>query len=146
MPLHLVREVTERIDVQGEVLTPLDLDDAAAAAAWFRDRGIDCIGVCFLHAYARGDHERRMRDALARIHPSASVSISSDVLPEYREYERAVTTLVDAFVKPRVSRYVTQIEARLHAQVGRQRPRHHEIQRRGGLGPRSGQQSDQHPC
>jgi N-methylhydantoinase A len=118
VPLHLVREVTERIDVRGEVLTPLDLDDADAAAVWFRERGIDCIGVCFLHAYARADHEQRMRAALTRLHPNASVSISSDVLPEYREYERAVTTLVDAFVKPRVSRYVTQIETRLHAQVG----------------------------
>jgi N-methylhydantoinase A len=118
VPLHLVREVTERIDVRGDVLTPLDVGDAEAAAIWFRDRGIDCIGVCFLHAYAGGDHEQRMRQALERIHPNASVSISSEVLPEYREYERAVTTLVDAFVKPRVGRYVTQIETRLHAQVG----------------------------
>ena len=122
VPLHLVREVTERIDVRGEVLTPLDPDDAEAAAVWFRDRGIDCIGVCFLHAYASGDHEQRMRQLLARMHPNASVSISSEVLPEYREYERAVTTLVDAFVKPRVSRYVTQIETRLHAQVGPETP------------------------
>src|SRR5450631_2775084 len=94
VPLHLVREVTERLDVRGKVLTPLDLDDAEAAATWFRDRGINCIGVCFLHAYARGDHEQRMRQTLARVHPNASVSISSEVLPEYREYERAVTTLV----------------------------------------------------
>ncbi|MDQ6674334.1 MAG: hydantoinase/oxoprolinase family protein [Chloroflexota bacterium] len=118
VPLHLVREVTERVDVRGNVLTPLDVDDADAAAVWFRERGIDCIGVCFLHAYARGDHERRMREALARQHPNASVSISSEVLPEYREYERAVATLVDAFVKPRVSRYVAQIETRLHTQAG----------------------------
>jgi len=122
VPLHLVREVTERIDVRGEVLTPLDLAEAEAAAAWFRERGIDCIGVCFLHAYARGDHEQSMRQTLARVHPHASVSISSDVLPEYREYERAVTTLVDAFVKPRVSRYVTQIESRLHAEIGAATP------------------------
>jgi N-methylhydantoinase A len=59
-----------------------------------------------------------MREVLRGVYPEASVSISSEVLPEYREYERAVTTLVDAFVKPRVSRYVTQIETRLHAQVG----------------------------
>lgn len=118
VPLHLVHEVTERLDFRGHVLSPLDLDEAEAAAAWFRDRGIDCIGVCFLHAYAHPDHEQRMQQVLARVHPRASVSISSDVLPEYREYERAVTTLVDAFVKPRVSRYVTQIESRLQAEVG----------------------------
>src|SRR5439155_1720755 len=54
----------------------------------------------------------------ARVHPTASVSISSEVLPEYREYERTVTTLVDAFVKPRVARYVSQIETRLRDEVG----------------------------
>ena len=118
VPLHLVREVTERLDFRGNVLSPLDVDEAEAAAIWFRDRGIDCIGVCFLHAYAHADHERRMQRVLARVHPGAHVSISSEVLPEYREYERAVTTLVDAFVKPRVGRYVAQIESRLRAEVG----------------------------
>jgi N-methylhydantoinase A len=122
VPLHLVQEVSERLDFSGAVLTPFDVDEAEAAGAWFRARGIDCIGVCFLHAYAWGEHEQRMREVLARVHPQASVSISSDVLPEYREYERAVTTLVDAFVKPRVSRYVGQIESRLHAEVGAATP------------------------
>ncbi len=122
VPLHLVREVTERLDFRGNVLSPLDVDEAEAAAIWFRDRGIDCIGVCFLHAYAHADHEQRMQQVLARVYPSAHVSISSDVLPEYREYERAVTTLVDAFVKPRVGRYVEQIESRLRAEVGAATP------------------------
>src|SRR2546425_1133723 len=75
------------------------------------------IAVCFLHSYADGDHERRMRDVLRRVHPEAAVSISSDVLPEYREYERAVTTLIDAFVKPRVARYVGQIQTRVEDEV-----------------------------
>jgi N-methylhydantoinase A len=122
VPLHLVGEVTERLDFRGEVLTPFDESGAEATARWFRDRGIECIGVCFLHAYANAEHEQRMRDVLARVHPSASVSISSEVLPEYREYERAVTTLVDAFVKPRVARYVRHIERRLRAEVGAARP------------------------
>jgi N-methylhydantoinase A len=122
VPLHLVQEVTERLDIRGEVLTPLDVTEAERVAAWFRDRGIDCIGVCFLHAYARADHEQTMRDVLAQVHPKASVSLSSDVLPEYREYERAVTTLVDAFVKPRVGRYVSRIETRLRSEVGSETP------------------------
>jgi N-methylhydantoinase A len=117
VPLHRVREVTERLDFRGHVLTPFDAREAEAAAVWFRDRGITCIGVCFLHAYAAGDHERRMRDVLRRVYPEASVSISSEVLPEYREYERTVTTLVDAFVKPRVGRYVGQIDERLRASM-----------------------------
>src|SRR5207302_10053479 len=52
VPVHLVREVTERLDFRGEVLTPLDEADAEAAADWFREQGIDCLGICFLHAYA----------------------------------------------------------------------------------------------
>jgi N-methylhydantoinase A len=122
VPLHLVREVNERVDFRGQVLRPIDLDEAETAARWFIDQGIACIGVCLLHAYANREHEQRLRDVLRRVHPAASVSISSDVLPEYREYERAMTTLVDAFVKPRVSRYVSQIEARLGEDVGATTP------------------------
>jgi N-methylhydantoinase B len=117
VPVHHVREVTERLDFRGEVLTRLDEMEAERVAMWFRERGLDCIGVCFLHAYANPTHEAHMRDILARVHPAAHVSISSEVLPEYREYERAVTTLVDAFVKPRVSRYVSNIQQRLEHEV-----------------------------
>jgi N-methylhydantoinase A len=73
--------------------------------------------VCLLHAYANGGHEQRVRDIIHRVQPGASVSISSEVLPEYREYERAVTTLVDAFVKPHVARYIEQIEVRLRWEI-----------------------------
>jgi N-methylhydantoinase A len=122
VPLHRVHEVTERLDFRGEVLTPLEEAGVEHAAEWFRARAVTCIGVCLLHAYANGSHERRVREILASVYPEASVSISSEVLPEYREYERAVTTLVDAFVKPRVGRYVSQIETRLRADVGRATP------------------------
>jgi N-methylhydantoinase A len=118
VPLHHVCEVTERLDFRGEVLLPLDLAQVELAATQFVGEGIDCIGVCLLHAYANGGHEQRVRELLARLHPRASVSISSEVLPEYREYERTMTTLVDAFVKPRVSRYVTQIDSRLRSELG----------------------------
>ncbi len=117
VPLHLVQEVTERLDFRGEVLRPLDDADVEAVARWFLARQVECIGVCLLHAYANGAHERRVRDILRQVHPTASISISSEVLPEYREYERAVTTLVDAFVKPRVTRYVAQIETRLRTDL-----------------------------
>src|SRR5262252_6111590 len=68
VPLHLVREVAERLDFRGAVLAPFDDDGAEVTARWFLDRGIDCIGVCFLHAYANDEHEQRMRDVLARVH------------------------------------------------------------------------------
>lgn len=122
VPLHLVHEATERLDVHGRTLVDLDTADAERIAAWFREHDVECIGICLLHAYANPRHEQRLRDILRAVHPRASISISSDVLPEYREYERAVTTLVDAFVKPRVSRYVTQIETGLHGLLGSSRP------------------------
>src|SRR6185437_10382809 len=84
---------------------------------WFRDGGVDTLGVCFLHSYANPEHEDRMAAVLAREHPNAVISLSSQVLPEYREYERSMTTLVDAAVKPRVSRYLASIAERLE-QVG----------------------------
>ncbi len=113
VPRHLVRGVSGRLDFTGAELEPLDEDGARAAARWFRDAGIGTLGVCFLHAYANPAHEERMREILAEEHPDAVVSVSSEVLREYREYERAMTTLVDAAVKPRLSAYVTNITERL---------------------------------
>jgi N-methylhydantoinase A len=113
VPVDRVRTVGGRLDFRGEEIRPFDEDGAVAAARWFRDHGIDTIGVCLLHSYANPAHETAMRDVLAREHPDAVVSISSDVLREYREYERAVTTLVDAAVKPRMGSYVANITARL---------------------------------
>ena len=113
VPADRVRTVGGRLDFTGAEIRPFDEDGAVATARWFRDQGITTIGVCLIHAYANDDHELRMRDILRREHPDAIVSISSEVLREYREYERAMTTLVDAAVKPNVSRYVTNISERL---------------------------------
>lgn len=122
VPLHLVREVTERVDVGGATLAALDVAQVEEVAGWFRDRGVGCLGVCFLHSYANPAHEQQLRDVVRRVYPEVSISLSSDVLPEYREYERAVTTLVDAFVKPTVSRYVAQIETGLRAMLSTRTP------------------------
>jgi N-methylhydantoinase A len=118
VPLHLVREVPERLDAAGAVLRPLDEDAVVVQARWFRDRGVTAVGVCLLHAYANPAHELRVRDLFADAYPECSVSISSDVLREYREYERSVTTLVDAFVKPSVARYVERLAAQLAERAG----------------------------
>jgi N-methylhydantoinase A len=115
VPRDLVQGVEGRLDVTGAEVRPFDEDGARTVARWFRDRGIDTLGVCFLHAYADPVHEERMRAVLEEEHPHAVVSLSSEVLREYREYERAMTTLVDAAVKPRLSAYVNNIKTRLTA-------------------------------
>ena len=109
----LVRTVRGRLDYTGAELEPFDEIQAVAAARFFAERDIDTIGVCFLHAYANPSHELRMREVLGREYPAAVVSLSCEVLPEYREYERSVTTLVDAAVKPTIGRYVQSVTRRL---------------------------------
>ena len=115
VPRDLVKGVEGRLDFTGAEVRPFDEEGARAAARWFREQGVNTLGVCFLHAYANPVHEERMREILAEEHPDAVVSLSSQVLREYREYERAMTTLVDAAVKPRLSAYVTNIKTRLNA-------------------------------
>ena len=113
VPRDLVKGVEGRLDVNGEEVRPFDEDGARTVARWFKAQGVDTLGVCFLHSYANPEHEERMRAVLLEEHPDAVVSLSSEVLREYREYERAMTTLVDAAVKPRLSAYVTNIKNRL---------------------------------
>jgi N-methylhydantoinase A len=87
------------------------------AARFFRDVGVEAIGVCLIHGYANGSHERRVREILAEEHPGAAISLSHEVLPEYREYERTMTTLVDAYVKPVMARYMGNVRRRLDARL-----------------------------
>ncbi|MFE3201845.1 hydantoinase/oxoprolinase family protein [Embleya sp. NPDC055664] len=115
VPVDLVHTVGGRFDHKGNEVRPFDEEGARAAARRLREQGILTIGVCFLHSYANSAHEERMREILREEHPEAIVSISSEVLREYREYERSMTTLVDAAVKPRVARYVGGIRQRLDA-------------------------------
>jgi N-methylhydantoinase A len=115
VPAHLVRTVGGRLDHTGAELRPFDEEEAVRAARWFRGQQITALGVCFLHSYANPEHEERMARVLAREHPDAVVSVSSQVLREYREYERSMTTLLDAAVKPRMARYLASVGERLAA-------------------------------
>src|SRR5262249_48652631 len=95
-------------------LQPLDEPSVRAAARFFRRHNIRAIGICLIHSYANPAHERRVAEILSEEYPEATLSLSCVVLPEYREYERAVTTLVDAFVKPHMASYL----ARVHQELG----------------------------
>ena len=113
VPLRYVREVGGRLNFLGEELRPLDEESVRAAARFFREAGITAIGICLIHSYANPAHERRAAEIVREEYADCTLSLSCDVLPEYREYERAVTTLVDAFIKPHMSRYLDRIRDEL---------------------------------
>ncbi len=124
VPADLVRTVAGRLDHRGLEIRPFDEGTARTAAASLRRAGVRAVGVCLLHAYANPAHEVRMREILGDEHPDAVVSLSHEVLSEYREYERAMTTLVDAAVKVRVGAYVARLRRELTAYAGRPVPFH----------------------
>ena len=108
------REVTERVGSDGGVLTPLDEADAARVLAALAAEGVESVAVALLHAYANPAHERAI-ERLAAAHSALAVSLSSEVLPEIKEFERTATTAVNAYVKPLVARYLERLEERLAA-------------------------------
>ena len=105
--------VAERTAFDGRLLTPLDESEARALAGRIVTLGIKAVAVCLLHAYANGAHERRLREILLEADPALDVSLSSEVSPELREYERLSTTVLNALLMPAVRGYLAQLEARL---------------------------------
>ena len=108
-------EVRERTAFDGAILQPLDESDVRRAARHFAAAGVATVAVAFLHSYANPTHERRARAILAEELPGVPVSLSSEVLPVYREYERAITTVLNAYVTPRVSRYIENLKQSLES-------------------------------
>jgi N-methylhydantoinase A len=105
--------VVERLGPKGEVLLPLDDESVREAAALMRREGVESIAVCLLHSYVNPEHERRIGVILAEELPGIPVSLSAEVAPEFREYLRASTTVINAAIRPVVERYLARIEARL---------------------------------
>ena len=111
-PPDRVFEARERLDRSGEVLTALDEDDCRAAARAFRDMGVEAVAVCFLYSYANDAHERRAGEILREtLGDDVPISLSSEVLPQFREFERTVATVLNAYVMPRVGRYLANLES-----------------------------------
>ncbi len=113
IPRRLRFSVPERLSAKGDVLLPLDDAALARTGAALGEAGAESVAICFLHAYANPAHEQRAREALARLLPRASFSISSEVAPEIREYERFSTTAANAYVQPIAERYLRDLERKL---------------------------------
>ncbi len=108
-------EVAERLDRDGNVVTPLDIEAAVAAAARLVADGCEAVAICFLHAYQNAAHEQQAAAAIRARFPDLAVSLSSDVVAELWEYQRCVTTCANAYVQPLMDRYLQRIERDLHA-------------------------------
>jgi N-methylhydantoinase A len=115
VPRALRLEVDERLHASGQVLAPLDEASVRAAVQRLLDAGCESIAVCLLHAYRNAAHEQRVRALVAEMAPGLPVTLSSDVLPEIKEYERSTTTTLNAYAKPITSRYLGRIEERMGA-------------------------------
>lgn len=115
VPRHLRIGVTERMHASGTVLKQLDVAAVERVADELKALQVESVAVCLLHSYANPVHERMIRDIVAARAPGVLISLSSDVLPEIREYERFSTTAVNAYVQPRVARYLSDLDARLRS-------------------------------
>jgi N-methylhydantoinase A len=111
VPRHLRLEVGERIDAQGRVVTPLDLADVDTAIDFIGRHEVDAIAVCLLFSFLNDAHERAVGERLRAAFPDRPVFLSSEVLPEIREFERASTTAVCAYVGPILKSYLARLEA-----------------------------------
>ncbi|MCC6473038.1 MAG: hydantoinase/oxoprolinase family protein [Burkholderiales bacterium] len=117
VPRHLTLEIKERLLASGEVLEPLDTASVETAANFLKDKGVEAVAVCFIHSYVNPDHERRTGEIVRRILPNAYVSLSHEILREYREFERMSTTVVNAYIGPVVGGYVHSLKNSL-ADIG----------------------------
>ncbi|HSV82732.1 MAG TPA: hydantoinase/oxoprolinase family protein [Ramlibacter sp.] len=113
VPRHLRFEVSERLNAKGEVLTAIDEEAVRALGRQLKDAGIAAIAVCFLHSYANPMHEVAAGRILRETYPGLFVTLSHEILREFREYERTSTTVLNAYVGPRVARYLKTLESHL---------------------------------
>ncbi|MEM6849973.1 MAG: hydantoinase/oxoprolinase family protein, partial [Pseudomonadota bacterium] len=107
--------VPERMTAAGTVLVPLDEAAVVAAAQKLQAMGVESLAIAFLHAYANSAHEERAAEIVAQALPGLSISLSSAVSPEFREYERISTTAANAYVRPQMASYLTRFETRLRS-------------------------------
>ena len=109
VPRHLRFEVDERIDAEGNVITPLNVEDVHRAVARIRTADVESIAVCLLHSYVNPEHEAAIGEILRAELADRFISLSIDVLPQIREYERTSTTVINGYVGPPVSAYLKSI-------------------------------------
>lgn len=113
VPRDLRLEITERVRHDGRIETPLDHEEVRSAVRELKAKKVGSIAVCLLYSYLRPDHERQIGEIIAEEFPEAYVSLSCDVMPEFREYERLSTVVTNAYIGPVVANYLSRLRQRL---------------------------------
>src|SRR5436309_15571261 len=111
--LEDTREANERMTAQGEVVDPVDRAQVEEIVRELVDSGVESLTVSLINSYTNAAHEREIRDVIHALHPDFPVTISSDVLPEFREYERTLTACMNSYVRPKVEAYVSNLQRSL---------------------------------
>jgi len=107
------REAVERLDARGQTLVPVDSDQVAGIVRELVDSGVESLTVSLMNSYVDGRHEREIAAIVERLYPGFPVTVSSDVLPEFREYERTLTACMNSYVRPHVAAYVDRLQSAL---------------------------------
>jgi len=113
--LELTRGIRERVSARGDVITPLDEVSARKAVRELIELGAEAITISLLHSYANPQHEQRLKAIVEEIEPDMTVSLSSEILPEFREYERTLVTVMNAYVRPSMRRYLNGFADKLNS-------------------------------
>lgn len=118
VPRYLRLDVVERVGADGEVVVPLDEGSAREAIRFLQDQAVESIAVSFLFGFRNPAHEERVKEICKEMFPEAAVSISSEIAPEFREFERTSTTVINAYLAPVVERYLDNLEGQLLQRYG----------------------------
>ncbi len=132
VPQSLTGEVKERVDFRGNVLVPLDEAALRETLRGLKARGIEALAVCLLFSFLHPEHEARVRDIALEEIPGCNVSLSSEILPQIREYYRLTTTVINAYLQPILARYIANLDRRL-ADAGVATRQKYIMQSNGGM-------------
>jgi N-methylhydantoinase A len=107
------REAVERMDARGEAIVPVDVEQVEGVVRDLVESGVETLTIALINSYVNGEHERRIGEIVERLYPGFPVTLSSEVLPEFREYERALTACMNSYVRPKVADYVNRLQEQL---------------------------------
>jgi len=107
------REAVERMDARGEPIVPVEVEQVEGVVRDLVESGVETLTVALINSYVNGEHERQIGEIVERLYPGFPVTLSSEVLPEFREYERALTACMNSYVRPKVAAYVNRLQEQL---------------------------------